>query len=81
MDVIAKAAITDNVVDLMSRKLQRLSPRTQRAVTLAACAVLKQTGGVSEGPKGAAKILNLHPNTLRSRMKELGIKYSDHEIS
>jgi len=44
-------------------------------------AVLKQTAGVIEGPKGAAKILNLHPNTLRSRMKKLRIKPSDHEIS
>jgi formate hydrogenlyase transcriptional activator len=44
-------------------------------------AVLKQTGGVIEGPKGAAKILNLHPNTLRSRMKKLGIKHSDYDIS
>ncbi len=44
-------------------------------------AVLKQTRGVVEGSKGAAKILNLHPNTLRSRMKKLGIKPSDHETS
>jgi formate hydrogenlyase transcriptional activator len=44
-------------------------------------AMLKRTRGVIEGPKGAAKILNLHPNTLRSRMKKLGIKHSDHEIS
>jgi Nif-specific regulatory protein len=46
-------------------------------------AVLKQTGGVVEGPKGAAKILNLHPNTLRSRMKRLGIptRRPRHEIS
>jgi formate hydrogenlyase transcriptional activator len=43
--------------------------------------VLKQTHGVVEGSKGAAKILNLHPNTLRSRMKKLGIKPSDHETS
>src|SRR5262249_62434832 len=35
--------------------------------------VLKQTDGVVDGPRGAAKILNLHPNTLRSRMKKLGI--------
>jgi PAS domain S-box-containing protein len=35
--------------------------------------VLKQTNGVIDGPHGAAKILNLHPNTLRSRMKKLGI--------
>ena len=38
--------------------------------------VLKETGGVIEGPRGAARILNLHPNTLRSRMKKLGIERS-----
>jgi formate hydrogenlyase transcriptional activator len=37
-------------------------------------AVLNQTDWVVEGPRGAAKILDLHPNTLRSRMKKLGIK-------
>src|SRR5262249_54421019 len=36
-------------------------------------AVLKQTDGVIEGDRGAAKVLGLHPNTLRSRMKKLGI--------
>ncbi len=36
-------------------------------------AVLNQTGWVVEGAKGAAKILSLNPNTLRSRMKKLGI--------
>jgi formate hydrogenlyase transcriptional activator len=36
--------------------------------------VLKQTRWVIEGPRGAARILNLHPNTLRSRMKKLGIE-------
>jgi PAS domain S-box-containing protein len=39
--------------------------------------VLKQTGGVIGGPRGAAKILSLHPNTLRSRMKKLGIGCND----
>ena len=39
-------------------------------------AALKQTGGVVEGPKGAARILSLHPNTLRHRMDKLGIKRS-----
>ncbi len=33
--------------------------------------VLQQTNWVIEGERGAAKILNLHPNTLRSRMKKL----------
>ena len=36
-------------------------------------AVLKQADGVIEGDRGAAKVLGLHPNTLRSRMKKLGI--------
>jgi formate hydrogenlyase transcriptional activator len=36
--------------------------------------VLEQTGGVVEGPKGAARILDMHPNTLRSRMKKLGLR-------
>jgi formate hydrogenlyase transcriptional activator len=43
--------------------------------------VLRQTRGVIEGPDGAAKILNLHPNTLRSRMKKLGVTRTVHEIS
>jgi formate hydrogenlyase transcriptional activator len=37
-------------------------------------AVLARTGGVIEGPAGAARILDLHPNTLRSRMKKLGVQ-------
>jgi formate hydrogenlyase transcriptional activator len=35
--------------------------------------VLEQTKWVIAGPHGAAKILGLHSNTLRSRMKKLGI--------
>ena len=44
-------------------------------------AALKLTSGVIEGPNGAAKILNLHPNTLRHRMEKFGIKRSDHHPS
>jgi len=44
-------------------------------------AVLRQTGGVIEGAMGAARVLDLHPNTLRSRMQKLGIKRTSHEIS
>jgi PAS domain S-box-containing protein len=47
--------------------------------------VLARTEGVIEGSRGAAKLLGLHPNTLRSRMKRLGIGRSlsrrPHEIS
>jgi transcriptional regulator with GAF, ATPase, and Fis domain len=35
--------------------------------------VLQRTGGRIAGPGGAAEILELHPNTLRSRMKKLGV--------
>ncbi len=43
--------------------------------------VLAQTDWVIEGPNGAATILGLHPNTLRSRMKKLGIKRTAYEMS
>lgn len=40
--------------------------------------VLTKTNWVIEGPRGAAAILELHPNTLRSRMKKLGIRRATH---
>jgi len=43
--------------------------------------VLNQTRGVVEGPRGAAKILGLHPNTLRHRMQKLGLKRSAYRES
>jgi PAS domain S-box-containing protein len=36
--------------------------------------VLRQTRWMIEGERGAAKILDLNPSTLRSRMQKLGIK-------
>jgi PAS domain S-box-containing protein len=42
--------------------------------------VLSQTQWVIEGDRGAAKILDLHPNTLRSRMKKLGIERSSMSV-
>jgi DNA-binding NtrC family response regulator len=36
---------------------------------------LETAGGKINGPGGAAQILGLHPNTLRSRMSKLGIPY------
>jgi formate hydrogenlyase transcriptional activator len=44
-------------------------------------AALQHAGGVVDGPNGAAKILNLHANTLRHRMNKLGIKGSRHRPS
>jgi transcriptional regulator with GAF, ATPase, and Fis domain len=42
--------------------------------------ILEQTSWVIEGDRGAAKILDLHPNTLRSRMKKLGIDRSSAKV-
>jgi transcriptional regulator with GAF, ATPase, and Fis domain len=36
--------------------------------------VLVQANWMIEGEHGASRILNLHPSTLRSRMRKLGIK-------
>jgi formate hydrogenlyase transcriptional activator len=36
--------------------------------------VLRKTKGKIEGADGAAKILDLHPNTLRHRIHKLGIR-------
>lgn len=43
--------------------------------------VLKQTNWIIEGDRGAARILDLHPNTLRSRLKKLGLSRPSREIS
>jgi formate hydrogenlyase transcriptional activator len=42
---------------------------------------LNKTGGVIHGPKGAARILALNPNTLRSRIKKLGITVPGTKLS
>ncbi len=41
-------------------------------------AVLRRTAGVIEGPKGAAKLLDMKPSTTRYRMKKLGIRKADY---
>ena len=43
--------------------------------------VLERTGWVIDGRKGAATVLDLHPNTLRSRLKKLGIERAPHDRS
>ena len=41
-------------------------------------AVLQRTNWLITGPRGAAKVLGLHANTLRNRMKKLGISRPAH---
>ena len=43
--------------------------------------ILKQSGWRIEGPLGAARLLDMNPSTLRSRMKKLGISRSLDEFS
>jgi len=62
-------------------KTQSLSETESRLLTLDEFnstyiqKVLKITKGKIEGRNGAAKILGIHANTLRGRMKKLGIQY------
>ncbi len=41
--------------------------------------VLNHTNGVIYGPRGAARLLRVHPNTLRSRLRKLGIPFRKRE--
>jgi formate hydrogenlyase transcriptional activator len=68
----------DRQADLRSPKSLLTLDEVERNHIFAA---LQHAGGVVDGPKGAAKILNLHPNTLRHRMDKLGIKRSRHRPS
>jgi formate hydrogenlyase transcriptional activator len=43
--------------------------------------ILKRTRWQIEGPQGAARALNVHPSTLRSRIKKLGLRRSAEESS
>jgi transcriptional regulator with GAF, ATPase, and Fis domain len=42
--------------------------------------VLQQTDWVITGPRGAARLLDLPPSTLRNRMKKLGLTRASHHI-
>jgi len=84
--VIERSVITtEGTVLLLADRLEPIqgaeavdsSPRDLAAMEREHIArVLRDTGWKIEGQKGAAKILNLHPSTLRSRIKKLGIKRS-----
>jgi formate hydrogenlyase transcriptional activator len=85
-NVIERAAILARspVVEIDEALEQRLPPSdhplparslqdVERAHILR---VLAETNGIIEGPRGAARILGLHPNTLRFRLQKLGITHS-----
>ena len=58
-----------------TRPLESLQSNMRRHIL----AALEQSGWVIDGLRGAAKILAIHPNTLRSRMKKLGIVRAPHD--
>ncbi len=66
VDARLLAGVAPQVLDQRARTLEQL----ERAHIVE---TLRATGGVIEGPRGAARILDVNPNTLRSRMKKLGI--------
>jgi predicted ATPase/transcriptional regulator with GAF, ATPase, and Fis domain len=80
-NVVERAAIlaTSPLVEVPMHLLAPTAPDLPASRTLEdlerehILSVLKGTAGVIEGPRGAAGVLGMHPNTLRSRMKKLGI--------
>jgi formate hydrogenlyase transcriptional activator len=78
MEASEADAPEDRQADLKSPKPLLALDEVERKHILA---VLQHAGGVVDGPKGAARVLNLHPNTLRHRMDKLGIKASRHRRS
>jgi formate hydrogenlyase transcriptional activator len=83
-NVLERAVIleTDSVLEIDPGILSArgaVSPTTERLSLEAVerdhiSTVLDLTNWVIDGPRGAAKILGLHPNTLRHRLKKLGIE-------
>jgi len=61
-----------------SEGLAEILERVEREHLIAA---LQRSRGVIEGPHGAASLLKMHPNTLRSRLEKLGIKRPGHGMS
>jgi formate hydrogenlyase transcriptional activator len=78
LEVHAAEAQDDRQADIEPPKPLLTLEEVERNHILAA---LHHARGVVDGPKGAARILNLHPNTLRHRIDKLGIRGSRHRQS
>ena len=87
-NVLERAVIleTDNVLEIEPGMLSPTSNDSVASEHLSLetverdhiSAVLSETNWVVDGLRGAAKILGLHPNTLRHRLKKLGIDRASH---
>lgn len=51
-------------------------PTLDAAAKAHVVAALRLTGGIVEGPSGAAALLAINPHTLRSRMRKLGLDWA-----
>jgi len=82
--ILTTGATLDIVPDIFP--LSDAAPASQQQLTLESverdyiASVLQQTDWVVDGQRGAARILGLHPNTLRNRMNKLGITRASHQI-
>ena len=82
-NVIERAAISSSgpklqLADDLTRPVQNDTPnhlRTLKEIEMDHISrVVEKTDWSIDGPKGAAKILDMNPSTLRSHMRKLGIK-------
>jgi PAS domain S-box-containing protein len=81
-DMLPVSAKTDErLANLSSASLESAQSTLEEVEKRHILSVLDKASWVIEGARGAAKILDLHPNTLRSRMKKLGIERSSSNIS
>ncbi len=76
--VVSGSNAETSIADMIDRT-HRISATGRQAITLKENErqhirwALKKTNGKLHGPGGAAELLDIHPNTLRHRMKKLGI--------
>jgi formate hydrogenlyase transcriptional activator len=78
---VAPPAAEPLVAENAGRSAETSFPSLEQMERNHILAALKRSAGVIDGPRGAARILNLHPNTLRSRMSKLGVNRRRHDIS
>jgi hypothetical protein len=69
-----KPSTYDSALAASASPSRMLSVTTSRAFS-------GRQAGVIDGPKGAATLFGLHPKTLRSRIKRLGIERTSHDGS
>ncbi len=76
-NVIERAMIISTgsrlVVELKESPVKSASAKMEDVERNHILSVLHETNWVVNGPRGAAQILDIHPNTLRNRMKKLQI--------